>query len=148
MPSNSISAAIFAGEFRHALDPKKRVTIPAKWRTGEADEFYLIAHHRHACIVAMPPEEFMRVRERAEAMPGPAREAFLTMLGAKVQHCTVDKSGRLLLSDDQLKKAGISSEVVLAGGVSKFQVWSPENWSAYVTERDAAFMEGADFVGL
>jgi MraZ protein len=148
MPAPSKPEPIFAGEFRHALDAKKRITIPSRWRGG-GSEFFIQPHHEHPCLLAMPPADFQEVRERAIASLPPAKQAdFLRKFAARSLNCTVDKQGRLVLSDDQCRVAGLKGEVVLVGLVGRFEVWNPEAWAAYSQQRDTDYKEVASAVGL
>jgi hypothetical protein len=63
------SQPIFAGEFRHALDAKKRVTIPARWRSGEVDEFFAVPNPENGCLMVMPVAVAHEVAARAKSDP-------------------------------------------------------------------------------
>jgi DNA-binding transcriptional regulator/RsmH inhibitor MraZ len=41
MDANPISQPFFAGEFRHSIDEKNRITIPSRWRRGQTEEFII-----------------------------------------------------------------------------------------------------------
>jgi MraZ protein len=147
MPS-ALTSKIFAGEFRHSLDGKNRLTIPARWRKGEADEFFLVPHHEHNCLVAMPPEEFQQVRENARSLPPQKQAAFLRLFASRTSQATADKQGRLLLIEDQCKQAGLKSEVVVVGMVTRFEIWSPVAWAKYQRDEAPSYSEDASAVGL
>jgi MraZ protein len=148
MPSQSKSEPIFSGEFRHALDPKKRVTIPSRWRGG-TDEFFIQPHHTHPCLVAMPPAEFQEIREKAlDQLPAAKQADFLRNFAARSLHCTLDKQGRLLLADEQCRAKGLKGDVVLVGMVGRFEIWNPEAWTAYSSKQDSDYKEVASAVGL
>ena len=42
MDSIASAQAFYAGEFRHAIDEKNRITIPSRWRRKNAEEFILL----------------------------------------------------------------------------------------------------------
>jgi MraZ protein len=148
MPSLPKSEPIFSGAFRHALDGKKRVTIPSRWRGG-GDEFFLQPHHKHRCLIAIPPVEFQEIREKAlQRLPAEKQADFLRQFGSRSLHCTLDKQGRLLLSDDQCRAAGLQGEVVLVGLVGRFEVWNPEAWTAHSKQQDTDYKEVASAAGL
>ena len=66
MESPQSEQPIFAGEFRHAMDAKNRVTIPSRWRRGEIDEFFAIPNLKGGFLMVMPPAEFTRQAEKVE----------------------------------------------------------------------------------
>ncbi|MGE9292958.1 MAG: division/cell wall cluster transcriptional repressor MraZ, partial [Puniceicoccales bacterium] len=49
---------------------------------------------------------------------------------------TIDKNGRVNLSERLYQQTGISKEVVLVGGVDKFHLWEPERYEAYISADD------------
>src|SRR5438067_2326314 len=66
MESPPTAQPIFAGEFRHAMDAKNRVTIPSRWRRGEVEEFFAIPNLKGGFMMVMPPAEFTRLAEKVE----------------------------------------------------------------------------------
>lgn len=121
---------VFSGEFRPALDIKKRVTIPAKWRTSSLDEVFIIKSLSRGCLVAMPLGVLEEMGEKA-ASQAPSIEdhqTFKDQFFASAMNCPVDSQGRMVLSDDLCKFAGLDKEVVLAGSGAKFNIWSPALW--------------------
>src|SRR5258708_8829311 len=49
----------YNSEYRHGVDEKRRLQIPAKWRPGEEEELTLIlwpnGPHKEGCLLALPP---------------------------------------------------------------------------------------------
>jgi MraZ protein len=130
----------FAGEFRHAMDAKNRVTIPSRWRQGEVDEFFAIPHLKGGFLMVMPPAEFSRLAEKVEHDPSlkpEERPKFLRQLSSKAQHVTGDKQGRIVLPDEQCKLLNLRGEVVLVGSYYRFEIWDPEKWQK-TDEEDAS----------
>jgi DNA-binding transcriptional regulator/RsmH inhibitor MraZ len=65
MPAPSPSQIFFAGQFRHFIDEKNRVTIPARWRRGQSEEFILLPEAAHQFLLVMSLEEFARMSSAA-----------------------------------------------------------------------------------
>jgi MraZ protein len=149
--SSNLPPPLFAGEFRHALDGKGRITIPSKWRRTDADEFFLIAHQSNAYLTVMPPSEFENVRETLANQPGiPAQkqQAFIRQFYSQAVNASADKQGRLLITDAHRQRLGLKSDVVLVGSHRRFEVWNPEKWEAFQRETRETYNEVADLVGL
>lgn len=146
----SAPSLLFSGEVRHTLDPKNRVTIPARWRSDEVDEFFIVPHSKQACLVAMPLESFERVGEEAAARaPSPAaHRTFLTQFYSRATRCVVDKQGRLLLPEELCKTVDLRGELMLAGSLDRFEIWNPANWAAFRDAVKATYEQVADLVGL
>src|SRR5947208_3611689 len=56
MDSLSPPQHFYAGEFRHSIDEKNRITVPSRWRRNEAEEFILLPEATHLFLLVMSPE--------------------------------------------------------------------------------------------
>jgi MraZ protein len=130
----------YTGHFRHSLDDKNRLTIPSGWRVAhtEEDEFVALPHP-DGYIAVLPPSEVDRLYEKAAAKELSDSEAqdVLTQLFAYAQTLRFDKQGRIGLTPDLLRHAGIAKDAVLAGSLSKFAIWNPEQWDTKGRRMDA-----------
>jgi len=145
------SSPIFSGEFCHALDPKTRVTIPARWRSSEADEFHVVASPSGQFLRVMPPAEFRAVGERVESNPAISlkqRQEFKRQFYSQSQSVVTDKQGRMLVPEALGKRVGLQGEVVLVGMHETFELWSPSAWAAAKRSEEATFAEVAELIGL
>ena len=146
--TESTPELIFSGEFRHALDAKNRITIPSKWRRTDSDEFFIIPNPSRACLTAMPPAVFQSIGEDAKARCEPQkRQDFIRRFYAKAQQAASDKQGRLLITEEHCKAAGLNGEVILAGALDRFEIWSPDNWAKF-NQADETYEEVAKAVGI
>ena len=73
MRTDSPTQSFFAGEFRHALDDKNRITIPSRWRRGDGEDFIILPEAKEQFLLVMSHEEFARVIENVTALLLPAR---------------------------------------------------------------------------
>lgn len=145
------STPIFSGEFRHALDPKNRVTIPSRWRSSEADEFHLVASPSGQFLRVMPPSQFRAVGEKLEANTSitlKQRLEFKRQFYSQSLSVVTDKQGRMLVPESLGKKVGLQGEVVLVGMYETFELWSPEAWAAAKHSEEATFAQVAELIGL
>lgn len=150
MSNHASNTLLFSGEVRHALDPKNRVTIPARWRSEEMEEFFVVRHSQQACLVAMPPDVFEKVGKEAEQKAPSAAEyrKFITKFYSSAARCVLDKQGRLLLPLELCQNIGLRGELVLAGSLDRFEIWSPETLAAYRETIEPAYQLVADLVGI
>lgn len=142
---------IYAGEFRHAIDPKGRVTVPSKWRREEGDDFYIIPNPDNECLLIMPPEEFKAIGRKVEsntAMSETAKRVFFRTFYSQAQPSTVDKQGRMLLPEEYCKRVGLGEDVVLAGGDVRFEIWNPDRWKTTIEEKRNVYSDVANSIGL
>lgn len=134
MPTES-NEPLYQAKYRHGLDDKRRVQIPAKWRSAEEGvEFALILWPHNgqsdACLLVLPPAAFKELVQKIKAMPFADKkaEALRRILGEKSDRVQVDKAGRICLPDWMASAVGIKTEAVLNGMFDRFQIWSPERY--------------------
>jgi len=119
-----------AWTFEHALDPKRRLTIPAVWREamGAPDYLLVMADPNDPCLTIVPPdvlkERMQRVRQQPLFDDG-MTEALRDLFG-HAENLAVDVQGRIRISDELLAFAGLEDNVVLCGAGVRIQLWSPK----------------------
>src|ERR1051325_10925575 len=114
MDTDSQPQTFYAGSFRHSIDEKNRLTIPSRWRHGEAEEFILLPEPANDYLLVMSPEAFARMNadvERNASVSARDKRVFLRHVHARAQHGSADKQGRLVLPDDVCKQVGLKGEV-------------------------------------
>jgi len=152
METNDLTGqTVFAGTVRHSLDEKHRVTVPARWRRGGLTDLFAIPDPRQPVLILLTEQEMQRLGAKldalAEANPV-ARRSFKRQFFSKAQACPMDKQGRLVLPAELCAELSLQEEVVLVGGGSRIEVWSPEEWDVVCAEEKEAFSEVADQLGL
>jgi MraZ protein len=151
MASPSPSKAFYAGEFRHLIDDKNRITIPARWRRGQSEEFILLPEATHQFLLVMSPEEFARMSSAAEldaAVSARDRRVFLRQLHSRAQHGAADRQGRLVLPEELCKKIDLKGEVALVGGRGRFEIWNLQRWKRAHEEETPTYQHVANVIGL
>jgi MraZ protein len=141
----------YAGEFRHAIDEKNRITIPARWRRDAAEEFIILPEAKSEFLLVMSPEEFSRMSANAETdanVSARDRRVFLRQLHSRAQHAAADKQGRLVLPEELCKKVGLKGEVALVGGRGRFEIWNLPRWKRAHEEETPTYQHVANVIGL
>src|SRR4051812_7980112 len=124
MDSNIKPQRFFAGEFRHAIDEKNRITIPSRWRRGESDNFIILPEPNGQFLLIMSEEEFDRMSAQAESdttISARERRVFLRQLHSRAEHGSSDRHGRLVLPENSCRQLGLKGEVALVGGRGRFE---------------------------
>jgi MraZ protein len=129
-PIQNSDAPVFVGEFCHAIDGKNRITLPAKWRSADDTELFLLPSTTADCLKVMPRVELDRIRAKAAGLPGAQRTVALRQLGAISRQVTLDKHGRLSLPDEFCKQLKLAGNVTLSGVVETFEIWNTDVWTA------------------
>jgi MraZ protein len=152
MDSASPSPIFYAGEFRHQLDDKHRLTIPARWRRGSAGEdFIIVPEPHHQYLLVMSPTQFARLSDSAENAPDVSprdRRVFLRQLHSRALHGSSDRQGRLVLPDELCKQFSLNGEVAVIGGRGRFEVWNLGRWKRAQEEETPTYQHVANVVGL
>src|SRR5438067_13750043 len=97
----------YAGEFRHSIDEKNRITIPARWRRGDTEEFIILPEATHQFLLVMSPEEFSRMSGAAESDPNVSardRRIFFRQLHSRAQQGDDVKQSIIALPDTLCNK--------------------------------------------
>ncbi len=145
------SQAFYAGQFRHSIDDKNRITIPSRWRRGKAAEFVLLPDPDGQFLNVMTPAEFARMSDSlANASQATARDrrTFLRHFHARAEHGAADKQGRLLLPDHLCQQLDLKGEVSFVGGRGLFEIWNLERWERAHQEQTVTYQHVATMIGL
>ncbi len=145
------SHIIFAGDFRHVMDAKHRITIPARWRRSEIDEFYTVPSPRGEFLRVIPPEQMKRISEEVRANPAISprdRAIFERGFYSRANHVVTDRQGRILLSEEHCQQAHLADEVILVGVDRWFEIWSPERWELALATETATYEQVSGLAGL
>jgi MraZ protein len=135
-PETSSDPIFYSSLYRHGVDEKRRVQIPAKWRTLKSEELTLIlwpkATMSEACLLVLPPREWSALFEKLRAMPfyEAKAQALRHLIGRRSDRVAIDKAGRICLPDGMAKSAAIGSEVILVGLVDRFEIWDPARYES------------------
>jgi len=146
--TTSIEPTCYNSRFRHGVDEKRRVQIPAKWRPQRADlELTLILWPREGvgqCVRVLPPSQMAKLMQSIADMPNSDQKKVVLkrLIGSGSAQATVDKAGRICLPDEMAREAGLKDEAVLVGLLDRFEIWNPERY-AKVQAADAALAPDA-----
>ena len=127
--STSVKSSALVGRYDHALDPKKRITIPSEWRAlmGNPDYIYAMPDRRERCVNLIPMAEMDvwlgKIREKA--LFDPALNAVLQTIGANSYLLSFDVQGRIRICDKLLQFANLTTTVAMVGSVKMIKVWDP-----------------------
>jgi MraZ protein len=151
MDTLSPPQVFYAGEFRHAIDEKNRITIPARWRRDGTEEFLILPEANSQFLVVMSPEEFSRMSAAVEAdanVSARDRRIFFRQLHSRAQHGVADRQGRLVLPEELCQKVGLKGEVALVGGRGRFEIWNLPRWKRANEEETPTYRHVANVIGL
>jgi MraZ protein len=120
------------GEYKHTLDKKKRVALPAKFRK-ELGKKIIITHGFDKCLFIYPIKEWQGFSDKLSALPvgtSDTRGLNRFMFGG-AQETEVDSLGRILIPDFLKEFAGLKTKVVIVGIEKRVEVWDEKSWDSY-----------------
>ncbi len=120
-------SGVLVGRYDHALDPKRRLTIPSEWRALMGNYVYVMPDPDKRCLDLVPAVE-MEVRLeklRERALFDPALNRALQTIGASSEQLPLDIQGRIRICDKLLQFANLTTTVAMVGSVRMIKLWSP-----------------------
>lgn len=123
------SAVEFTGDYRHSVDPKGRLVLPAKHR----DRLQLggfLTKFAGGCLAVFTAAEYEVVvnRLREQARNGELGIETIRQVAASTIDVKPDAQGRVLIPEPLRTWAGIDTDVVVAGMFNHIEIWPVTKW--------------------
>lgn len=136
---------MFMGEFKHNIDPKGRLIMPAKFRDELGDKF-VVTRGLDGCLFGYPQSEWEGLEDKLKEMPLAKKDAraFVRFFYAAATECELDKQGRINLPATLREFAGLEKECVVIGVSDRIEIWSQAKWDVFSTETAENFDEIAE----
>jgi MraZ protein len=132
--------AVFKGTYRHRIDPKGRLPVPAVFRRelSQAGAARVVVTVLDQCLAAYAPPEWARLEAQLHALPAFSRQvkALTRLLTSRAADCELDVQGRILLPAHLRQAAGLGPEAVVVGVLNRFEVWAPDAWDSFLRESE------------
>lgn len=141
---------MFLGEYKHTIDNKCRLTIPAKFRE-DLNNQCVIAKGLDGCLAVYPMDEWALICEKIDAKPSSDVNVrrFKRLFYASASVEILDKQGRLSIPPALMEYAAIDKDVYIVGESNTFELWSAERWTSQKAEEgEDSFEELAGFLGI
>ena len=131
---------MFKGTYRHRIDAKGRLPVPAAFRRelAEAGPATVVVTPLDQCLAAYPIREWARLEQQLVRLPpfsAPAK-ALTRLVTSRAVDCDLDVQGRILLPLGLRTAASLADEAVIIGVLNRFEVWSPERWESFVADSE------------
>jgi MraZ protein len=121
---------VFYGTFRHAVDPKGRVALPAQFRRDLAGA--VVAPGSENRLVIRPAAEWHEYEQhfRLTAQSSADQRLFIRHLYGSAREVEVDAQGRILFTPEHRSFARIADRAVFVGVSNVVEVVGEEIWDA------------------
>jgi MraZ protein len=136
------------GEYKHNLDTKGRLAIPAKFRS-DLSGGAIITRGLDRSLFIFGINEWEDLAKKLKSMPLARADsrAFARLMLAGASDCKLDVQGRILIPDYLREYAGLKKQAVVAGLYDRVEVWDAETWKQYKSKTEAASDEIAEKLG-
>ena len=140
---------MLTGEYRHAIDPKKRLFIPAKHREVLGTSFIIVRDIRESCLKVYSEENWQAFIAPIKQMKRAESEKILRFLYRDAVTAEPDSQGRVVLNGTLIEHAKIIKEAVVVGCGDYAEIWSAEEYDRIVGDEDAdELREALEAMGL
>jgi MraZ protein len=136
------------GEYKHNLDSKGRLAVPAKFRE-KLGAGAIITRGLDRCLFIFGANEWETLVQKLVNLPlaQANSRAFVRLMLAGASDARVDAQGRILVPDYLRKYAGLKKQTVITGLYNRMEVWDEEEWQSYKQKTEASSDEIAEKLG-
>jgi MraZ protein len=123
---------MFRGHSYHTIDTKGRVIIPTRFKEliKNGDKPGVMVSMMDGGLVAFPFEHWEKIENKilSAVEKNDALRRFRRWFIGGAHECTCDKNDRILIPPTLRDYAGLEKDIVLAGVLDHFEIWSRKNW--------------------
>ena len=122
------------GKYRHNIDSKGRLFVPAKLREELGESFYVTIGLKRSLMI-LPEDGWNAIEGKKRLMPM-AQAQNLRFFFANAARCEPDKQGRILLPQHLREYAGLEKDVAFIGTSNRAELWDAQRWASFNAELD------------
>ena len=140
---------MFYGEFKHTLDRKQRIIIPAKFREALKEHYierFFITRGLDKCLFMFAEDEWKAQEQKFKSLSFTKAESrkFNRLYFSGASEIIPDKQARILIPDYLRGYAQIKKEVYVIGVSNRIEIWSHELWEEYYAKSKDTFEDVAE----
>jgi MraZ protein len=123
---------MFTGEYRHAIDAKGRMAVPARFR-AELAGGAVVTRWIDNCLAIFPRQAWDQLAARVAGLPvtDAGARTFSRFLFSGAFEVELDRQGRALVPAGLREQVGLKDEAVVVGMNERIELWEPSRWSDY-----------------
>jgi MraZ protein len=133
------------GEYKHNLDAKGRVAIPAKFREILVSGA-IITRGLDKCLFVFKTNEWEVLVQKLLSLPlsQANSRAFVRLMLSGASNVDFDVQGRILIPEYLRNYAGLKKQVIITGLYSRMEIWDKDEWENYKRKTESASDEIAE----
>ncbi|MDQ6794594.1 MAG: division/cell wall cluster transcriptional repressor MraZ [Chloroflexota bacterium] len=123
---------MFTGEYRHSVDDKGRIAVPAKFR-AQIEEGAVVSRWLDACLAIHTRTGWDALADKVAGLPitDSGSRLFQRYVFAGAFEAGLDRQGRVVVPAYLRDWAGLEGEAVIVGSRDHAEIWSPARWDDY-----------------
>jgi MraZ protein len=123
---------VFTGEYRHTVDAKGRVAVPARFRTQLVGGAF-VTRWIDACLAVFPREAWDALATKVAGLPvtDASARTFSRFIFSGAFEVEPDRQGRILVPANLREWADLGGDAVVVGSRDHVELWSPARWEEY-----------------
>ena len=123
---------MFTGEYRHTVDDKGRIAVPAKFRV-QLGAGAVVSRWLDACLAIHTTDGWEALAAKVAALPITDQSArrFQRLIFAGAAEVELDRQGRILLPAYLREHIDLGNEAVVVGSRDHAEIWVPSTWATY-----------------
>ena len=128
---------MFIGEYRYSIDNKGRVVLPPDFRALLKGKIFIIKGFEK-CLFVYDEDEWAVQQKRYSGLSdfGEKARKLKRLIFSGMIDVSLDKQGRVKISQPLLQYAGINKEVVVVGVNNKIEIWAKEKWDEFLGDNE------------
>ena len=131
---------MFGGEYRHTMDSKNRIFIPAKLREELGSSFIVAKDIREKCLKVYSLEGWESYIAPLREQKRKLSERILRFLHSSLVQVTPDSQGRIVLPPDLVEHAVLDKAAMIVGCCDYAEIWAEEQYEALKSSEDLSEM--------
>ncbi|MCA9765830.1 MAG: division/cell wall cluster transcriptional repressor MraZ [Carnobacterium sp.] len=136
------------GEYKHNIDAKGRLIMPAKFR-NDLGVTFILTRGLDGCLFGYPKDEWSILEEKLKQLPLAKKEAraFIRFFYSAAAECELDKQGRINIPQTLREYADLDKACYIIGVSDRVEIWSETKWHVFSTEAEESFDEIVEDMG-
>ena len=130
--STEVKPAVFTGEYRHSVDDKGRIAVPAKFR-AQIEEGAVVSRWLDACLAIHTRTGWEQLAAKVAGLPitDAGSRLFQRYVFAGAFEADLDRQGRVVVPAYLREWAALEGEAVIVGSRDHAEIWAPDRWESY-----------------
>jgi len=142
---------VFTGEFRHTVDDKGRLAVPARFR-AQLEGGAVVSRWIDGCLAIHTRTGWDALAARVAGLPitDAGARLFQRQIFGGALEAELDRQGRVLLPAYLREEAGLNDEALVVGARDHAEIWAPDRWAEYsrAMQDPSAFAEAISGLGI